>query len=455
MSERTKTPIQKIAKPSHASARTGLLQRKCACGGAACLTDECADCQHEKLTLQRRSNGGESPADVPPIVQEVLGAQGQPLEPATRTLMEARFGHNFSQVRVYADARAAESARAVRARAYTSGSEIVFGAGEYRPATASGQRLLAHELVHVVQGGAERGGPLTVGAADSALEREADKGAEGAGLITHTAARGLLMRQPTGKDEPAKEQAKAPGETAPKIDEKEEKQREAILDYMLRESDTPDKMRKRIKRALNAFSTKQMEVMKQAGVRFWPADDLPPLFRDAFKEKERSRLEMGRYEPALRIIHWDIKRTGVDDLRHELAHAWDHVRTGKVQPLDKLKGDALIKAAQKTPPFTSETDEKRPEITETGDKPKKVKLSVKEMFDRFMNRPVSADPTGSASGFAFANPGTDPQHAARSVKEFYAEGYSVFHGDYEDGQAQLLCSAPELYQLLEKEAKEQ
>jgi len=165
---------------------------------------------------------------------------------------------------------------------------------------------------------------------------------------------------------------------------------------------------------------------------------------------------MGRYEPALRIIHWDIKRTGVDDLRHELAHAWDHVRTGKVQPLDKLKGDALIKAAQKTPPFTSESDEKRSEITETtGDKPKKVKLSVKEMFDRFMNRPVSADPTGSDSGFAFANPGTDPQHAARSVKEFYAEGYSVFHGDYEDGQAQLLCSAPELYQLLEKEAKEQ
>jgi hypothetical protein len=65
--------------------------------------------------------------------------------------MEARFGHDFSRVRVHADALAAESADAVHSLAYTVGSSIAFAKGRYQPGTASGQRLLAHELAHVVQ----------------------------------------------------------------------------------------------------------------------------------------------------------------------------------------------------------------------------------------------------------------------------------------------------------------
>lgn len=65
--------------------------------------------------------------------------------------MESRFGRDFSQVRVHTDARAAQSAQAVNARAYTVGQNIVFGAGEYLPVTAAGTRLLAHELAHVVE----------------------------------------------------------------------------------------------------------------------------------------------------------------------------------------------------------------------------------------------------------------------------------------------------------------
>ena len=64
---------------------------------------------------------------------------------------EARFGHDFSSVRVHTDGRAAESARAVSANAYTVGSDVVFGAGRYAPATTEGSRLLAHELAHTVQ----------------------------------------------------------------------------------------------------------------------------------------------------------------------------------------------------------------------------------------------------------------------------------------------------------------
>jgi hypothetical protein len=67
--------------------------------------------------------------------------------------MEPRLGFDFSQVRVHTDSIAAESARAVHALAYTVGQDIVFGAGRYAPATVEGQRLLAHELAHVVQQG--------------------------------------------------------------------------------------------------------------------------------------------------------------------------------------------------------------------------------------------------------------------------------------------------------------
>jgi hypothetical protein len=80
-----------------------------------------------------------------------LGSPGQPLDRGTRDFMGARFGHDFSRVRVHTDARAAESVRAVNSVAYTVGNDIAFGTGRYVPGTQQGQHLLAHELTHVVQ----------------------------------------------------------------------------------------------------------------------------------------------------------------------------------------------------------------------------------------------------------------------------------------------------------------
>ena len=79
------------------------------------------------------------------------GTGGQPLDAATRASMEPRFGHDFGQVRVHTDEQTAQSAASYQARAYTVGGDIVFGAGEYDPGTREGQRLIAHELTHVVQ----------------------------------------------------------------------------------------------------------------------------------------------------------------------------------------------------------------------------------------------------------------------------------------------------------------
>jgi hypothetical protein len=65
--------------------------------------------------------------------------------------MTQRFGYDFGRVRVHTDARANESAQAVNAHAYTVGGHIVFARGRYDPSAVAGQKLLAHELTHVVQ----------------------------------------------------------------------------------------------------------------------------------------------------------------------------------------------------------------------------------------------------------------------------------------------------------------
>lgn len=103
--------------------------------------------------LQRKAADGAAPVAPMPAVRSALTETGAPLDGATRGFMESRFGHDFSRVRIHADTAAAASARSVHAHAYTVGSDIVFGAGRYAPNTSGGQRLLAHELAHVVQQG--------------------------------------------------------------------------------------------------------------------------------------------------------------------------------------------------------------------------------------------------------------------------------------------------------------
>jgi hypothetical protein len=104
---------------------------------------------------------------------------GSPLDGQTRSQAESRLGHDFSKVRVHSDAAAAVASHDFGAAAYTIGKHIVFGAGQYRPESPAGGRLLAHELAHVVQG-AQAGTarlPLVSDPGDPA-EHEADAVAE-------------------------------------------------------------------------------------------------------------------------------------------------------------------------------------------------------------------------------------------------------------------------------------
>jgi predicted nucleic acid-binding protein len=233
MSGKTQAPVNTTSKPSLNADRSGLLQRKCACGNSAGMTGKCTSCQQEKLTVQRqKTDSKDDVAEVPAIVHEfhadrgvldnnsslrrmpmmqaklmigesddplereadrvadqvlaapvnstvstappriqrftgqasggagmvapasvesVLSSPGSPLEAALQQDMGQRFGHDFSSVRVHTDVAAELSAQDVNAKAYTVGHNIVFGAGNFAPQTHEGQRLIAHELTHVVQ----------------------------------------------------------------------------------------------------------------------------------------------------------------------------------------------------------------------------------------------------------------------------------------------------------------
>ncbi len=200
-----------------------LLQRTCACGGSPGVDGECAECRSKRLAsgrsstnmstiqpkltvnqpgdsyeqeadrlaeqvmrmpepasapstlLQRQANEDEgeerlqawaSPGRTPQITPQLqtridsLRGGGQSLPQSARSFMEPRFGYDFSKVRIHADAQAAQTARALNARAYTLGRDIVFGVGQYAPGTHEGKRLLAHELTHVVQQRISTGLPL-------------------------------------------------------------------------------------------------------------------------------------------------------------------------------------------------------------------------------------------------------------------------------------------------------
>ncbi|WP_197514980.1 DUF4157 domain-containing protein [Mycobacterium sp. 852013-50091_SCH5140682] len=142
-------------------------------------------------------------------VTDALNSTGQALDASVRALMEATFRSDFSHVRVHTDATASQSALIHNAHAYTVGTDIVFGAGEYEPHTADGRKLLAHELSHVVQQ-SDRGHVNTT-ASPATAEREARRlsdtiDANGAARVSTRAPVGAIQRQENKnpKDDTAK-----------------------------------------------------------------------------------------------------------------------------------------------------------------------------------------------------------------------------------------------------------
>jgi len=173
--------------------RPALLQR---CGDHRCPSSGCHRDAEEV--------GGLARMHAPPIVGEVVRENGLPLDQAAQAFFHRQgFGHDFSRVRVHTGDRAAASAEAVHAAAYTVGQNVVFAAGRYAPETPAGRRLLAHELTHVAQQSgvatASPSAPLYLGELSDHLELEADRVAATAGtgvrLSPHLEAAGPTIQR--------------------------------------------------------------------------------------------------------------------------------------------------------------------------------------------------------------------------------------------------------------------
>lgn len=196
MSERSASLAVKPA--SSTVARAMLLQRKCACGTHAPNGGECDGCARNRM--QRKSSGVKGTAAIPQIVHTVLGTAGKPLEGGTRALMEQRFGHDFSSVRIHSDAPAGRSADAVGALAYTVGQDIVFARHQYAPNTNEGRQLVAHELTHVVQQAGDDPGATDSSTAEAEAEAIGQSISSATHVVVGRSTQGnQLQRQPKPK----------------------------------------------------------------------------------------------------------------------------------------------------------------------------------------------------------------------------------------------------------------
>lgn len=133
-------------------------------------------------SLLARDGAGLLPGGLvhPGVETAIAGTRGggAQLEPATRERLGTGLGDSLADVRVHTGEVADGLARSVSARAFTTGSDVYFADGEYRPGSSAGDRLLAHEVSHVVQQrGAATTGPMTVTEPGDALEVQADAAA--------------------------------------------------------------------------------------------------------------------------------------------------------------------------------------------------------------------------------------------------------------------------------------
>jgi hypothetical protein len=116
------------------------------------LSHKCASYEEEAQIFQSEpTRSPEATGEAPRIVHEVLRSPGQPLDAQVRAFFEPRFGVDFGDVRLHTDARAADTALALGALAYTVGKHIVLGPAQIPLRVGAGWALLAHELAHVVQ----------------------------------------------------------------------------------------------------------------------------------------------------------------------------------------------------------------------------------------------------------------------------------------------------------------
>jgi hypothetical protein len=182
------TPASEVATTELNTRQNAVLNMQRTAGNAAVM----------RALAQRKggsygAEGGEIDDQTTSRINSARGS-GQSLPTATAQRMGESMGADFSDVRVHTDSQSHELNQTLNARAFTTGSDIFFQQGEYQPGTSGGDKLLAHELTHVVQqGGSSTSGPLTLGPASDSYESEADSVSDS---VT-----GAAQRTPLDEDE--------------------------------------------------------------------------------------------------------------------------------------------------------------------------------------------------------------------------------------------------------------
>lgn len=153
-------------------------------------------------------------------VHDVISSGGSPLEPAVRTDMESRLGHDFGDVKVHTDAAAHASAKSVGAHAYTVGNNVVFQRDAYDPSSQAGRTTLAHELTHVVQ---QRSGPVEGTPAGGGIS-VSDPGDRFERAAADNASRVMSEPAPVQRQEEAEEEEPVQGMFVQRQEEPEEEE---------------------------------------------------------------------------------------------------------------------------------------------------------------------------------------------------------------------------------------
>jgi hypothetical protein len=174
-----------------------VVQRRCSCGGTCeeCRTKEEGSAispaespEESTRPIQRQPDTSSSITGAESNARDLIpsSAGGLPIDAAARATLEKYYATDLSDVRVHTDSEDARSAESIDAQAYTTGREVYFGRGMYAPSSAAGQKLLAHEVAHVIQQSAGKQPSLAakttlgvkIGAVDDPLEAEAERAAE-------------------------------------------------------------------------------------------------------------------------------------------------------------------------------------------------------------------------------------------------------------------------------------
>lgn len=205
--------------------------------------------------------------------------------------------------------------------------------------------------------------------------------------------------------------------------------------------------------AMLAYSDHQRRVMIRAGARFWPDQALPPEF---YALGPGNRLDYttpgaARYFRPLRLVHL-FGTTNVKNVRHELAHCWDHVRRGNVRSLRGLSGTSLFAAIGRSAPMT---------LSSTAPVEGYLDLYRRRIAELVLHRrlrpgcrPQTTTSTPNAEFYKLGG----WSYPSQDATEFYAECYRIFHAPSSEAgaaldQARLWLYAREMYNLLERESR--